>query len=482
MPNQDFTPTEGETIGDRYVVQQVIGRGGMGVVYAGFDNKLERSVAVKFLDQSLSGDREVSSRFQREALAAGRIGHENICDVRDLGNTEDGTPYIVMELLEGQPLSARLELVGRLPPREAVDIALQVLAALEAAHAAGIIHRDLKPENVFLAEHSSGLQRVKIVDFGISKVMNDSGDLRLTETGVVVGSPYYMSPEQARGRDVDGRTDLWGVGVILYELLTGALPFNGENYNDVMIRIVTEQPAPPKELDPSLPRPLERVVLQALKKNRNERFGSAGEFIAALEEIRDSLADVALPVEPQPRRRARSKMVAAIAGGAVVLLVSAVVGGFLIAGVGSGGPSASASAASTAPSDDGAVPAEAGPPLVAVRIAGLPEGATLNFDGQEVAGDRIEGPEGHRGQLVLERPDRPPLRVELTLTDGQVLDLTDRLAPPRALDGGTDAAAVDGGAAPAAHRRPPRSIKRTRPGRFLQGRERTKIILDYGDG
>jgi serine/threonine-protein kinase len=280
----------------------------MGAVYEAFDRKLERPVALKFLDPGLIEDAESVSRFQREALAAGRIGHESICDVRDRGETENKVPYIVMELLDGEPLAWVMIRERKVDPGRIGRLMLQALSALEAAHRAGIVHRDLKPENLFVTKSVEGLERIKILDFGISKFLSETIGKRLTRTGTVMGSPIYMSPEQAAGsKDIDHRTDIWSVGVIMYEALTGKEPFDGENYNQIMLSIITTTPTEPRVIVPEIPEPIEQVVLRAMAKDRDERYQTAAVFAdalrAALEEAGEE-PSLIIPVTPSPVSRA----------------------------------------------------------------------------------------------------------------------------------------------------------------------------------
>jgi serine/threonine protein kinase len=274
---------EGVVVGDRYKIGKEIGRGGMGVVYRGLDQRLGREVAVKFLLPEYVTDVEAILRFGREALAAGKLGHENICDVRDKGSTDERVPYIVMELLQGEPLSAVLERERRIEVERAVDILSQVLSALIAVHAKEIVHRDLKPENIFLVVGADGRERVKILDFGISKHLDRSGEMRLTKTGFALGSPFYMSPEQARGRrDIDYRTDLWSIGAVFFEMLTGERPFDGENYNEVLGNILTNKAPDPKDIAPDIPDELAEVLRRALAWDLDKRFVTAAEFATTL--------------------------------------------------------------------------------------------------------------------------------------------------------------------------------------------------------
>ncbi len=292
----------GMTIDNKYRLEDMIGRGGMGVVYRAEHIGLRRKVAVKVLLRGHGAGSDAKKRFDREARAAGRLGHPNIVQVFDLGTLPDGSPYLVMELLEGEPLSNRLAIEGGLPIPEACEIVGEVLSALEAAHAGGIVHRDLKPDNVFLT--SDG--RVKILDFGISKQTDET--MSLTRTGAVVGTPYYLAPEQARGeRAVDVRVDLWAAGVLAFECLTGMLPFAADNYNALLAKILTGRPTPPAQIRPSISPQLEAVVMMALAFDPENRFQSAAEMRQALLEAKDAPS----PLEPGVEdviRKGREKM------------------------------------------------------------------------------------------------------------------------------------------------------------------------------
>lgn len=283
MSPAEPTLRPGHLVAGRYMVVREIGRGGMGTVYEGYDNTLERPVALKLLSPELARDREAVARFQREALAVGRIGHPNVCDVRDRGMTDEGVPFIVMELLEGEPLSELLARRGRLPPDEAVELLGTVLAALHAAHRRGILHRDLKPANVFLARGPAGERVPKLVDFGIAKNVEAVGATKLTRAGTILGTPEYMSPEQARGRhDIGVATDVWAAGVMAYEALTGEMPFSGDNALEILHKVCDLEPLPPRRIVGTIPAELESVVLRALAKEPADRYPDAASFAAAL--------------------------------------------------------------------------------------------------------------------------------------------------------------------------------------------------------
>jgi serine/threonine protein kinase len=274
---------EGTLIDDKYRIVRRMASGGMGAVYEVVHERIGRKLAMKFILPELAASKEVSQRFEIEARAASAIGHDNIVEVTDMGTTSDGLPFLVMEYLDGFDLGALIE-DGAVEQGRTVHIVAQVLAALEAAHGQQIIHRDLKPENVFLIERAGDPSFVKLLDFGISKFAGgEEAKLHLTSTGLILGTPYYMSPEQARGeRNIDQRSDLFSVGVILYQLLTGQRPFAAENLNQLLYQITSGQVTSPRELDPEIPMALERVVLKALAHDAEHRFATATEFRAAL--------------------------------------------------------------------------------------------------------------------------------------------------------------------------------------------------------
>lgn len=296
----------GRTIAGRYRVLGLIGEGGMGAVYVAEHLLLKRKVAIKRLHSDLTGDKKAVARFQREAKAAAAIGHEHIVEVLDMGIGEQGAPFLVMEYVRGASLAQLLADEGPLDEARAVHIVLQVLAALGAVHRRGIIHRDLKPDNILLTRREHEADFVKVVDFGISKVKTDDDDaLDLTKTGAMLGTPFYMSAEQARGRkDLDHRVDLYAAGVILFECLTGVLPFDGENYHQLLQAILHGTPPKVTQLRPTLSPWLDEVVSRAIARDRTQRYESASEMARAL--CRRPLTGVRSlrwdpPLTPRPR-------------------------------------------------------------------------------------------------------------------------------------------------------------------------------------
>ncbi|MBX7197496.1 MAG: serine/threonine protein kinase [Sandaracinaceae bacterium] len=245
----------GTVLEGKYRVERLLGAGGMGSVWIAHHTSLHRPVAVKVLDSvAASRDATAIHRFLREAQTCARLRSDHIVDVLDMGEFDDGTPFLVMELLEGETLASRIRR-GRLPQGEAALLVDQLLAGLAAAHAAEVIHRDIKPDNCFITQ-KNGKDHLKLLDFGISKVAKSSPDapeMRMTRTGVVMGTPYYMAPEQARGaKEIDHRCDLYAAGAILYECVTGRVPFDAESVNELLFKIVLEPLVPPRALAPEL--------------------------------------------------------------------------------------------------------------------------------------------------------------------------------------------------------------------------------------
>ena len=285
-PEEAAGVREGQILAGKYRVEKVLGVGGMGVVVAAQHVQLDEKVAIKFLLPTMLGNQEVVGRFAREARAAVKIKSEHVARVTDVGTLENGAPYMVMEFLEGGDLAAWLQRLGPLPIEQAVDFTLQGCVGVASAHAVGIVHRDLKPANLFCMRGNDGQFVIKVLDFGISKVTNLSASDAagsMTHTTAVMGSPFYMSPEQMRSaKDVDTRTDIWALGVVLYELLTGSTPFAGESFTDVTIKVATAPFARVRTFRPDVPAGLEAVLLKCLEKDKTQRYGNVAELALAL--------------------------------------------------------------------------------------------------------------------------------------------------------------------------------------------------------
>ncbi len=292
----------GKTIVGRYVLRALLGHGGMGAVYEAEHVGLGKRFAIKFVDPEFATDERVVARFAREARAMSAIESAHIVTVFDAG-TEDGRPFLVMELLRGEDLGQRLRREMRVPVGEAMHIVAQVLKGLARAHAAGIVHRDLKPDNVFLVKSDTDPLFAKIVDFGISKIERPRANttpLALTGRGTVLGTPFYMSPEQAQAMtDVDARADLYSVGAILFECLTGRPPHTGESYEQVILSICMREAPELRAIEPKISAEVSRFVARALARDRLERYGSAERMLAALHEVAPA-EKARVPLDPGP--------------------------------------------------------------------------------------------------------------------------------------------------------------------------------------
>ena len=309
-PDEPHAPPAGPRVGvvidDKYTLVRLIGRGGMGEVYEGRHNKIGRRVAVKFLAAEQAQHPDGARRFENEARAAGSIEHENIAAVFDVSVLSDGTPYLVMEFLDGQDLNGVLQRELRLPLVRAADILVQTCRGLDVVHRKGIVHRDLKPGNLFLVRRATGGELVKILDFGIAKLLGPQWSAEATKTGSRLGTVYYMSPEQARGeRDVGAKSDIYALGVILYEMLSGQRPHDGDSILQILHRILTQPPKPLEEVCPGLPPAIYATVRKAMAPKAEDRFQHVGELAAELAPFASS----AMPGQP-PGNDTRSETVA----------------------------------------------------------------------------------------------------------------------------------------------------------------------------
>jgi serine/threonine protein kinase len=295
-------PLVGTTVAGRYRIEGLLGSGGMGAVYRAEHVHMRKTVALKVLHKEFVGVNEVVARFEREAIALGRIEHPNVAPATDFGKLEDGSFYLVLEFVDGKSLR-QLIAEGPIGWERAVVIARQVVSALVAAHAAGIVHRDLKPDNVMLVVQPDGTERVKVLDFGIARVTSSEPQrdaTHLTKVGAVMGTVAYMSPEQALGEEVDERTDLYALGVILHEMITGRAPFDADTAAQILAKQITETPPP---LPPGNPAALGALVRELLQKTRIERPPSARVVLERLQGVKSG-ATVAVAIEPsEPRQR-----------------------------------------------------------------------------------------------------------------------------------------------------------------------------------
>ena len=311
---QSFCPTDGSSlksvggaadlvgsiVADRYRITKKLGEGGMGAVYLGEHVKMGRLSAIKVISKSMANDPEAIARFNREASNASRINQHNVCSIYDFGETDDGIIYLAMEFIEGEALTALIEREGVLAPKRAADILQQTANALDAAHELSIVHRDLKPDNIMIAKSREGADLVKVVDFGIAKAMGgDEEGQHVTKTGLVVGTPEYMSPEQLSGDQVDGRSDIYSLALVFFRTLTGTLPFQADTAQEIMIKRLTDEPMKLAEALPSasFPPALQQIMDRAMERMPSSRYSSAAEFGRDVVQAVSGMADTAPRVD-----------------------------------------------------------------------------------------------------------------------------------------------------------------------------------------
>lgn len=303
----------GSVIADRYHVEKKLGEGGMGAVYLGEHVKMGRKSAIKVMAQSMTGDSEAIARFNREAANAARINHPNVCAIYDFGETEGGLIYLAMEFIEGESLNDLLKREGALVPARAASILEQTGNALQAAHDMGIVHRDLKPDNIMIARRGT-TEVVKVVDFGIAKAMGGEEGQKVTKTGLVVGTPEYMSPEQLSGDKLDGRSDIYSLALVFYRMITGALPFKADTAQETMIKRLTDDPMPLAEARPDLTfsSQLQRVMDRALQRMPADRYDSAAAFARDARAAVGAMPSAAAP--PTPDTEGATQLIGATDG------------------------------------------------------------------------------------------------------------------------------------------------------------------------
>jgi serine/threonine-protein kinase len=454
----------GKTIDGRYVVEQVLGEGGMGIVYRGRHKVIDKKVAIKVLRGDMAKDKEITERFLQEARAASSIGNPHIIDISDFGQLPDGSTYFVMEYLEGDSLSVAIEKQRPMPVPRVLHIAKQIANGLSAAHASGIVHRDLKPDNIILINRGQDRDFVKVLDFGIAKVGAES---KITRAGAVFGTPHYMSPEQAAGTSVDLRTDIYALGVILYELASGKVPFDADNFMGILTQHMYKAPVPLLATVPppeGVPAGLDAIIQKCLSKKPEQRYASMDALTADLLKVERNEVPDALPemmsrsggfnvpadyfrtgtgrgmpalVPGMPRaRRARWGVYAGVAGiatavGLVVLIfarsatthATAPVTSPLAASAAAVAQAPSAAASASAPASSAASAGSASPMTMQVLVGVEPADAKVTRDGQDLglAPIALELATGETASLVVSRAGFKAQTVKVDGTAPRVL-------------------------------------------------------------
>jgi len=448
----------GQVVADRYHILKKLGEGGMGAVYLGEHVKMGRKSAIKVMAAAMSQDPDAISRFNREAANASRISHPNVCQIYDFGETSDGLIYLAMEFIEGQALKDIIEKEGALAPVRAASILKQSADALQAAHDLGIVHRDIKPDNIMVVQGRDGSDIAKVVDFGIARAVGgDEPGQKVTKTGLVVGTPEYMSPEQLSGDKLDGRTDIYSLALVLYRMLTGTLPFQADSAQELMIKRLTDEPLTLEAArsDLTFPPKLQLVLNTALARDPSARYQSASEFgrdtadaVADLKPPQTrvnvekhegatqlmSHAEVAAATRHQPAAsataaapavRPRKTPVLPILGGVGAVGVLAVVGWLVMA---KGGKAPSSPVDSTRLGQGGQAPAPAGQ---VAPGAGRPDSATLPASQQQTA-QNTKRPLTTQGQAA-----QPPVTPNTASPAASAANWADTLdAGNRLLDSG----------------------------------------------
>lgn len=473
----------GRRVADRFEVQEKLGSGGMGSVYLAAQEPVGRQVALKVLNEELSHDHESVARFRREAKAASMLKSPHTVTLYDFGQDDDGLLFLVMELLEGESLRERLDRLSRLEWQEALQLVRQVAESLSEAHAAGIVHRDLKPDNIFITRDGSGRERVKVLDFGIARLLQSvEGTESLTQKGIIFGTPGYMSPEQAKGVEVDARADLYSLGVVLYELLAGAPPFAAESIVMLLSQHITEDPEPIGARAPDLPPELEALVARLLAKDPDDRFQCADELLdeldALLGQSAPSSSSRPVPVtvtqpsppdEQPPKDEASTQVKPTVTSRksplpvivAVTLLVGLGVTAILFATGFVGRPEATpreqrSEATNHGPGTDNG-PARATAGIVDIELAASPEGATFWLD-DELLGttpytlQRERSDAAH--QLVVKAAGHATIERVVRFDRSRTIELA--LHPLR--EASTEAGPDEEVAAPAKTKRPRRPV------------------------
>ncbi len=438
-PSKEADLSPGDTIGE-YQITHLLGRGGMSVVYAGINPMIGKRVAIKVLLAKWSRDEELIARFFQEARAVNQIGSDYIIDIFGFDQLPDGRHYLVMDLIDGVSLDALITEQGVLSPEVALPILICVAHALTATHGEGIVHRDLKPHNIMVIRGEDGSTRAKILDFGVAKLLDqpeEEGN-HLTRTGASIGTPMYMSPEQIRGKAVDHRSDIYALGVLMYQMFTGQMPFIAETYIDLANQHLSQAPPHPRQLNKALPGDLEALILRCLEKKPENRPGTMEEMLEILRELRSRLilssslqssTPVMLRGPALQHRTKASRLLTAAAAFLLGILGTAL---FFHFGSGASLPGALPRSLEASPSDSAISTPSPRSTAVTLMVSTNREKAVIKLDGQEIGqGKEVSRSDVAAGSHLLEifAPDVTPISHPLDLKPGAMVQLYFKMAP-----------------------------------------------------
>jgi len=444
------TVEPGRVIAGRYEIIRLIGEGGMGAVYEARHVSIGRRLAVKVLNAKYSKDADALKRFQQEAKIAGTLGHLNVCEVMDFGTTHEGLSFLVMEYLEGENLGDMLRRERRIPPDVALGMMDQILGAIEEVHRRGIVHRDLKPQNAFVTNVKGHGMVVKLLDFGISKVLEPTTSMKITGTGAAIGTPYYMSPEQIQdSKRIDGRADLYACATMLYEMITGRVPHTGTTFSEILANILTRPSPDPRAIVPDLRDDIVDLIRRGMQKDPARRFESAAQFRQAIKKIQVEIGDgklsdfistdlastvdaAQLPMVDSTRRKLKTvglvALVLVLAAAGLTLVFTTVIPRF------SRKPAPALSAVKTRPLAETSPKVQAGigesageskPESVEIELKNAPEGVKIIHEGRAVAGPAISlVRDSNALVLTLEADGYKSRTLEVTPLDNAVVDGT----------------------------------------------------------
>ncbi len=390
----------------RYEILKELGKGAMGVVYQAQDPQINRTIALKVLREDRVTSEDFVQRFLKEAMAIGRLSHPNIVTIYDVGR-DHGTVYLAMEFLEGRPFNDIIR-ESTLSPTQIADLAIQLADSLDYAHKKGIVHRDIKPSNIMMTPEG----KIKLTDFGIARI-EDASMHQQTRAGEILGTPVYMSPEQVMGQQIDGRSDLYSLGVILYELAAGSRPYSGENLASIFRAITLDSPKDPAEINPGIPPGLSRLIMKSLNKKADDRFQTGSEMAEAFRQFIKEMESTSQPAASEPRAVPYGAIIAAF----VVIIIS--ISGFLYI-------------SSRTKDTNAHVPIEQALELTSLKVESMPVGAQIFIDGsfKGKTPSLLEVPLG-KHEVRLSLPEYYDWEAQLHLEDKQEVPLFVRLVPTR---------------------------------------------------